>query len=98
MQPFPAFFVIIKTHLGKVIGCFVDSKFESTRGMECKVNGKKYTGKLINDEIIYYFLDDELVKCRWKHEKKSVMDSNDSYFLSTSGIGINNNRSDDDFA
>ena len=77
MESFPAFLVIIKTNFGKIIGWFVESKFESTRGMECNVNGKKYTGKQINNEIIYYFLDDELVKCRWKHEKKSVMDSND---------------------
>jgi hypothetical protein len=77
MEKFPAFLVIIKTSLDKTIAWFVDSKFESTRGMECKVNKKKYTGKVVNDEIIYYFLDDELVKCRWKHEKKSVMESND---------------------
>ena len=63
-----------------------------------KINGKKYTGKLIKNEIIFYFLDDNLVKCRWKNEKKSVMDSNNKYFLSTLGIGINNNRSDEDFA
>ncbi len=77
MKPFPAFLVIIKTNFGKIVGCLVDSKFESTRGMECKINGKKYTGKLTNNEIIYYFLDDQLVKCRWKHEQKSNLDSND---------------------
>jgi hypothetical protein len=77
MEPFPAFLVIIKTDSGKDIGCFVYSKFESTRGKKCKVNKKQYTGKLIKREIIYYFLDDKMVKCSWKHKQESVIDSND---------------------
>jgi hypothetical protein len=36
MKPFPAFLVIIKTNYGRIIGTFVDSKFESTRGMKVK--------------------------------------------------------------
>ena len=67
MKPFTAFLVIIKTNFGKIIASFVDSKFESTRGMRYEINGIKYIGKLINNEIIYYFLDDQLVKCTWKH-------------------------------
>ncbi len=68
MEPFSAFLVIIKTNFGKIIGWFVDSKFESTREMEYEINGKEYTDcKLINNSIIYYFLDDQLVKCPWKH-------------------------------
>ncbi len=39
MKPFPAFLVIIKTNFVKIIGWFVDSKFESTRGMRYEVNG-----------------------------------------------------------
>ena len=49
MKPFTAFLVIIKTNFGQIIGWFVDSKFESTRGMRCEINGKKYRGKLINN-------------------------------------------------
>ena len=49
MKPFSAFLVIIKTNFGQIIGWFVDSKFESTRGMRCEINGKKYRGKLINN-------------------------------------------------
>ena len=50
MKSFSAFFVIIKTNFGKIIGWFVDSKFESTRGMEYENNGFKYIdGKLINN-------------------------------------------------
>ena len=66
MKPYSAFLVIIKTIFGKIIGCFVDSKFESTRDMQCEINGKVVTVKLINNFIIYYFLDDQLVKCPWK--------------------------------
>ena len=68
MKPYSAFLVIIRTNFGKIIGLFVDSKFESTRGMEFEINGFKNSNcKVINNEIIYYFLDDELVKCTWKH-------------------------------
>ena len=67
MKPFSAFLVIIKTNFGKIIGWFVDSKFESTRGMKCEINRFKLSGKLTNNTIIYYFLDDQLIKCPWKH-------------------------------
>ena len=67
MKPFSAFLVIIRTNFGQIIGCFVDSKFESTKDMEYERNGEIYSGKLINNVIIYYFLDDQLVKCSWKH-------------------------------
>ncbi len=54
MKPFSAFLVIIKTNFGKIIGLFVDSKFESTRGMKFENNGFNYIkGKLINNSIIY---------------------------------------------
>ena len=77
MKPFSAFLIIIRTNFGKIIGYFVDSKFESTRGMKCEINGFNYTGKLINNKIIYYFLDDQLIKCPWKHSQKPCMQSND---------------------
>ena len=54
MKPFSAFLVIIKTNFGQIIGWFVDSKFESTRGMEYEINGVKHKGgKPINNLIIY---------------------------------------------
>ena len=68
MKPYSAFLVIIRTNFGKIIGLFVESKFESTRGMQCEINGTVLTGaKITNNSIIYYFLDDQLVKCTWKH-------------------------------
>ena len=82
MKQFSAFLVIIKTNFGKIIGQFVDSKFESTRDIESEINGvKRIDSKLINNKIIYYFLDDQLVKCTWKHDQKAQMGSDDKYFL-----------------
>ena len=50
MEPFSAFLVIIKTNFGKIIASFVDSKLESTRGMECEIVGEEYiNGKQINN-------------------------------------------------
>ena len=81
MKPFSAFLVIIKTNFGKIIALSVDSKFESTRGMEVeRVDAIYKDYKLINNEIIYQFLDDQLVKCTWKHDQKAYMVSNDELF------------------
>ena len=61
--------------------------------MVFEVYKERYTGgKLINNVIFYYFLDDQLVKCTWKHDQKAFMRSNDVWFLQTNGIQINNNR------
>ena len=98
MESFPAFLVTIKTNFGKIIACFVDSKFESTRDMICEVNGEKKPGKLINNDIMFYFLDDQLVKCPWKNQQKPIMVSTDKFFLATKGIDINHNRDKKDFA
>ena len=42
--------------------------------------------------MIFYFIDDTLVKCKYKHPIKSDMHSDNEYFLSTMGIEILNNR------
>ena len=47
--------------------------------------------------MIFYFLDDKLVKCKWKHQIKSRMCSDDKWFLSTKGIRIYNNRNEKDY-
>ena len=98
MKQFPAFFVRIYTNFGKIIAQFVDSKYESTRNMKCKINGKEYTGKLTKNQIIFYYLDDKLIKCKYKHQTDSRMYSNDEDFLYTIGLRIFNNRTDLDFA
>ena len=61
--------------------------------MRFEVDKKTYTDKLINNVIFYYFLDDQLVKCNWKHKQKAWMESNDEFFLATAGLKIMNNRS-----
>ncbi len=86
MKPFSAFLVIIRTNFGKIIGLFVDSKFESTRGM--MTGGYFVNSKLINNIIFYYFLDDQLIKCPWKYSEKAWMESNDEHFLVTAGLEI----------
>ena len=99
MKQFPAFFVRILTNFGKIIALFVDSKYESTRNMSFEINGKEYRGsKQTNNVIIFYFLDDQLVKCSYKHQIKPFMYSDDKYFLDTNGIVIYNNRNDKDIA
>ena len=67
MEEFPAFFVLIKTNFGKTIAYFVDSKYESTRDMEFEIDGEADIGKQTNNEMIFYFIDDKLVKCKYKH-------------------------------
>ncbi len=44
MKDFPAFFVLVKTNFDKIIGSFIDSKFESTRNIESKFYQKTYKG------------------------------------------------------
>ena len=48
MEVFPAFLVIIKTNFGKIITCFVDSKFDSTNLWDLESIGKiMYSNKQI---------------------------------------------------
>ena len=48
MKEFPAFFILFYTNFGKVIACFIDSKYESTRNMKFEINGENYSGKQTN--------------------------------------------------
>ena len=66
--------------------------------MKLEIHGQKYNGKLINNLIIFYIVDDQLVKCSYKHQIKSYMYSDDQYFLGTTGIIIKNNRNNKDIA
>ena len=57
MQDYPAFLVLIKTNYDKLIGMFVDSKYEDLREMEFEIDGKKDKGgKLINNLVIFYVI------------------------------------------
>ena len=66
--------------------------------MKYDIDGKKYLGKITNNETIFYFLNDKIVKCSWKHKVKPFMISNDDHFLQTTGFTIYNNRQDKDIA
>ena len=66
MKPYSAFLVIIRTSFGgKIIAYFIDSKFESTKGMSCEINGETYSGKLTNKSFVYFFVDNHLIKRHW---------------------------------
>ena len=42
MKDYPAFLFLIKTNLNKMIGIFIDEKYESTKEMKNKIDGKTY--------------------------------------------------------
>ncbi len=46
----------MKTDYDKFIAEFVDTKFESTKGMEYEESGKRYAGKQTNADIVFYLL------------------------------------------
>ena len=48
--------------------------------------------------MIFYFIDDKLVKCNYKHTIKSEMKSNDTFFLYTNAIEMYNDRNNKDIA
>jgi len=48
--------------------------------------------------MMFYFLDDKLVTCKYKHTEKGVMISDDENFLWTNGIVISNDRNHQDIA
>ena len=57
MKQFPAFLILMKTNYDKFIAQFVDTKFESTKGMEFEEGGKTWNGgKQTNVDIVFYLL------------------------------------------
>ena len=46
----------MKTDYDKFIARFVDTKFESTKGMTFVDGGKRWTGKQTNVDIVFYLL------------------------------------------
>ena len=49
MKDFPAFLFLIKTNFNKLIGTFVHSKFENTKGMKFEMGEKTWDDKLTNN-------------------------------------------------
>ena len=56
MKQFPAFLILMKTNFGKFIAEFVDTKFESTKGMTFEEGGKTGYVKQTNADIMFYLL------------------------------------------
>ena len=55
-------FVIIKTEFDKIIAVFIPTKFEMTQGCDYELNSFSYiNGKVINDCIIFYCQEKQLV-------------------------------------
>ena len=46
----------MKTDSDKFIAEFLDTKFESTKGMEFEEGGERYHGKQTNVDIVFYLL------------------------------------------
>ena len=46
----------MKTNFGKFIARFLDTKFESTKGMTFEEGGKRYQGNQTNVDIVFYLL------------------------------------------
>ena len=46
----------MKTNYDKFIAEFVDTKFESTKGMTFEEGGKRRYGKQTNTDIVFYLL------------------------------------------
>jgi hypothetical protein len=66
--------------------------------MKFKLNGLNFRGKLIRDLLWFYWLDNKIISCKWKHPESAFMDSNDQYFLIINGLSIFNDRSQKDIA
>ena len=46
----------MKTDYDKFIATFVDTKFESTKGMTFEHGGRRWFGKQTNADIVFYLL------------------------------------------
>ncbi len=90
--------MVIKTDYEKEIGVFVPSKFENTEGMKLELEDKNYIGKMIPDLLYFYWLDNKIITCKWKHKINPMMSSNNQMFLWINGLRIYNDRSHKDYA
>ena len=61
--------------------------------MEFKFNGFDcINGKLISDLLYFYWLDNKIISCKWKHPESAFMGSDDECFLIINGLSIYNYR------
>ena len=58
----------MKTDFDKELSVIIPSKFEDTHEQEYELNSKKYWGgKVISDLLMIYWLNKEIISCKWKH-------------------------------
>jgi len=61
------------------------------------MNGFKFINrKPISDLMYFYWLDNKIISCKWKHSEKAFLDSSNEYFLWINGLTILNDRSQKD--
>ena len=85
--------IVLKTDLNKELVAIIPSKFENTQDNEYELNAKWYKGgKVIPDLLMVYWLDKQIVSCKWKHQVKPNFASNNEFLVSIPGLTIQNNR------
>jgi hypothetical protein len=67
--------------------------------MKYRLNNIKFTdGKALKDSVIFYWLDSELVTCRWQHKVQPNLASDSENLVFTQGLWIENDRNKQDGA
>ena len=57
--------------------------------MEYQLNGKNYSNdKIIPDLLYFYWLENKIISCKWKHPVNALMFSDNQYFLNINGLRI----------
>jgi len=85
--------VAVKFVSGKYVAYFVPTRFENTEQRISKITNQSYLGiQSIYDMIVFYWLDDELVTCKWKNEVKPAFVSNNNHLIRIPGLEIWNER------
>ena len=67
--------------------------------MKFKLNGFNLINfKEIRDLLYFYWLDNKIISCKWKHTEKARMGSDNLHFLCINGLRIFNDRSEENIA
>lgn len=91
--------ILIKTNFNYLIGIVLPTRIENTSGLKYNLDGKKYTdGKVMDDSIVFYLVNNKLVTCRWRNKVNPNMASDEDNLFFTQGIWIENDRSKQDCA
>ena len=79
----------MKTDCDKEIAVLMPSKIENTQGKEYEINSKTYRGgKVIPDLLMIYWINKEIISCKWKHSVQPDFVSNDDCLFQLPGLTI----------